>query len=82
MSAQDQGPGARDRALAAKGRLVSMVIVGTMLLWMASLWIAPRLGLPGRYAFLFDFAALAGLFWAFIVSLQIRRARKAAQADK
>lgn len=81
MSAQDdQGP--QDRALAAKGRLVSLVIVGTMVLWLLSLWIGPMLGLPGRYAFLFDFAALAGLLWALIVSLQIRRARKAARGNE
>ena len=77
MSAQKQSVEAQERALAAKGRLVSLVIVGTMLLWLASLWIAPKLGLPGRYAFLFDFAALAALFWTFIVSWQIKRARKA-----
>ncbi|MFK7879164.1 DUF5337 domain-containing protein [Roseobacter sp.] len=79
MSAQNQQTAPQDVALAAKGRRVSMVIAGTMILWLMSLWLGPKLGLPGRYAFLFDFAALAGLFWALVVSLQIRRARKAAR---
>lgn len=82
MSAQDQDRQARERALAAKGRLVSLVIVGTMVLWLLALWLGPKLGMPGRYAFLFDFAALAGLFWALVVSLQIRRARKAAHGNE
>lgn len=82
MSAQDQDRQTRERALAAKGRMVSLVIVGTMVLWLLSLWLGPKLGMPGRYAFLFDFAALAGLFWALVVSLQIRRARKHARGNE
>lgn len=82
MSAQDQDRQAQDRALAAKGRMVSLVIAGTMVLWLLALWVGPKLGLPGRYVFLFDFAALAGLFWALVVSLQIRRARKAARGNE
>ncbi|WP_299404107.1 DUF5337 domain-containing protein [uncultured Roseobacter sp.] len=82
MSAQNQPDETQEASLAAKGRLVSIVIVGTMVLWLLSLWLGPKLGLPGRYAFLFDFAALAGLFWALMVSLQIRRARKAARGNE
>ncbi|WP_298842127.1 DUF5337 domain-containing protein [uncultured Roseobacter sp.] len=82
MSAQDQGKQAQERALAARGRLVSLVIVGTMVLWLLSLWLGPMLGLPGRYALLFDSAALAGLFWALVVSLQLRRARAAARDNE
>ncbi|WP_295313634.1 DUF5337 domain-containing protein [Roseobacter sp.] len=82
MTAQNESTEERERALASKGRMVSLVIVGTMVLWMLSLWLAPMLGLPGRYAFLFDFAALAGLVWALVVSLQLRRARKDAQAKR
>ena len=81
MTSQDETRKAREQALAAKGRLVSLVILGTMVLWLTALWVGPMLGLPGRYAFLFDFAALAGLFWALVVSLQIRRARKSARDD-
>lgn len=67
----------QDRQLAARRRMVSLVIAGTMILWLVLQVVAPQLGLPGRYALLFDFAALAALFWALVVSFQIRRARKA-----
>ncbi|TMM54948.1 DUF5337 domain-containing protein [Sulfitobacter sabulilitoris] len=67
----------QDRQLAARSRMVSLVIAGTMILWLVLQVVAPQLGLPGRYALLFDFAALAALFWALVVSFQIRRARKA-----
>ncbi|AEI94470.1 MULTISPECIES: DUF5337 domain-containing protein [Roseobacter] len=82
MSAQDQTAEARDRALAKKGRMVSLVIVGTMVAWVLSLWLAPKFGLTARHAILLDFLALAALAWSFIVSLQIKRARKAAQNDR
>jgi hypothetical protein len=36
-------------------------------------------GLPGRFALLFDFAAMAALIWALVNIYQIWRAR---QADK
>ncbi len=80
MSAQDQTPEARDRALAKKGRMVSLVIAGTMIGWLIAQGLGALLGLPGRYAILFDLFALAGLFWGFVVSLQIWRARKTVRA--
>ena len=46
--------------------VVGLVIAGTMLLWIAAQWLAPQFGLPGRYALLFDFAALAALIWAMV----------------
>jgi hypothetical protein len=82
MSAQDKSAEAQERALAAKGRMVSLVIVGTMLLWLMSLWLGPRLGITTRYALLIDLFALAALFWTFIVSWQIKRARKALRESK
>ncbi|WP_300031300.1 DUF5337 domain-containing protein [uncultured Roseobacter sp.] len=82
MSAQDETARARDRALAARGRMVSLVIVGTMVLWMLSLWLAPRLGLTPRQSILIDLFALAALLWSFIVSWQLKRARRDAQADR
>ena len=77
MSAQQQTAEARERALAAKGRMVSLVIVGTMVIWVLSLWLGPRLGITTRYALLIDLLAMAALAWTFIVSWQIKRARKA-----
>jgi hypothetical protein len=82
MRAQDTSVEAQERALDAKGRMVSLVIVGTMLLWLASLWIGPRLGITNRYALLIDLFALAALLWTFIVSMQIKRARKAMRDQK
>jgi len=67
---------ATEQALARKGRVAALVIAGAMLIWLAAQWIGPQLGLAGRYALLVDFAALAAFVWAFIVALQIRRARR------
>ncbi|WP_341234372.1 DUF5337 domain-containing protein [uncultured Sulfitobacter sp.] len=66
-------------ALARKGRMVALVIAGTMLLWIALQWAAPYFGLPGRYALLFDFAALAALIWAMVNIYQMRKARTASR---
>ncbi|PTA99337.1 MULTISPECIES: DUF5337 domain-containing protein [unclassified Sulfitobacter] len=66
-------------ALARKGRMVGLVIAGTMLLWIAAQWLAPQFGLSGRYALLFDFAALAALIWAMVNIYQMRRARAASR---
>jgi len=62
--------------MARQGRIAALVIAGTMLLWLGAQWLGGWLGLPDRYAFLFDFAALAGLFWALVVTYQIWRARR------
>ena len=78
MSAQHDTVEAQERALAAKGRMVSLVIVGTMLLWLVvQFWIGPMLELTARYVLLIDLFAMAALLWSFIVSWQIKRARKA-----
>jgi len=65
-----------DKALARQGRLVALVIAGTMLLWMAAQWAGGAYGLAPRFAFLFDLAALAAFFWALVVTLQIWRKRR------
>jgi hypothetical protein len=66
----------QEQEQARQGRLVGLVIAGTMLLWMAAQWLGGALGLPARYVFLFDFAALAALFWALVVTYQIWRKRR------
>ena len=67
----------QDRAIAAKGRHISLVIAGTMLAWLAlTLIIGPAIGIPGRYALLFDFAALAGMIYALVNILQLWRLRQ------
>jgi uncharacterized membrane protein len=71
-----------DKAIARKGQSVALVIAVTMVLWIFAQWAGPALGLPGRYALLFDFAALAALFWALVVIYQIWQARRAAKASE
>ena len=73
---QGNGRAQQDEAQARNGRVVAIVIAATMILWLAAQWLGPALGLPGRYAFLFDFAAIAALIWAIVVAMQIRRARR------
>jgi hypothetical protein len=54
-----------------------------MLAWLAvQFYLGPKLGLTARYAILIDLLAMAALLWSFIVSWQIKRARKAQDADK
>lgn len=65
-----------DQVIAQKGRHVALVIAVTMLVWLALQVIAPALGLPGRFALLFDFAALAGFVYAGVNIFQIWRARQ------
>jgi hypothetical protein len=69
-------PTGMDKVVARKARLVAIVIVVTMVLWLGAQVLGSKLGLPGRYVFLFDFAALAGFFWALVVTYQIWRNRR------
>ena len=62
--------------MARQARLVAVVIAATMLLWMAGQWLGRELGWEARYVFLFDFMALAGFFWALVVTFQIWRKRR------
>ena len=64
-----------ERAFARKGQLVGIVIAVTMLAWIGLQWLGPALGMPGRFAFLIDLAALAALFWAMVLTYQMWRAR-------
>ncbi|MEM8554997.1 MAG: DUF5337 domain-containing protein [Pseudomonadota bacterium] len=65
----------RDRLAARKARLVALVMVGTMVIWMAAQLLGGALGLPSRFVFLFDFAALAAFIWSLVVTYQLWRAR-------
>lgn len=69
---RDQG----NQAMARKGRILSLVIAGTLVLWMVLQVISPMIGLPGRFALLFDFAAMAALIWALVNVFQLWRARR------
>ncbi|MEO9826571.1 MAG: DUF5337 domain-containing protein [Paracoccaceae bacterium] len=68
---------AKDQALSKQARLVSIVIAGTMIIWMAAQWLGGKLELPQHYVFLVDLFALAGFLWALIVTFQIWRKRRA-----
>jgi len=54
-----------------KARVASIVILVAMVGWMGASWIGGKIGLPIRYAFLFDFAAMAALLWAMVVLFQV-----------
>ncbi|KUJ76772.1 hypothetical protein AVO45_09700 [Ruegeria marisrubri] len=70
----------REHAIARKGRHIGLVIAVTMVAWLAlTLFIGPALELPGRFALLFDFAALAGLIYAVINIFQLWRMRQDSQ---
>lgn len=73
------GGATTEEQLARKGRVVALVIAGAMLLWLAAQFIGGAIGLPGRYALLFDFAAIAALIWALVNVFQIWRARRTTQ---
>lgn len=66
----------KNKQIAAKGRHISLVIAGTMILWIGAQFVGRQMGLPGRYALLFDFAALAALIYAGVNILQLRRMRR------
>ncbi len=71
-------PHPQEPVLARKARVAAVVMAGTALLWLGAQALGAVMGWPERYAFLFDFAALAGLFWALVVTFQIWRARQSA----
>lgn len=56
-------------------RVVALVLAGTMVLWLFAQWLGGALDLPGRFAILFDFAALAAFGWALMVTFRIWRKR-------
>jgi len=64
-----------NRRLARQARLVAIVIAVAMVAWMAAQWLGGKLGWDPRYAFLFDFAAMAAFAWGLIVTWQIWRRR-------
>ncbi|MBC6438795.1 MAG: DUF5337 domain-containing protein [Rhodobacteraceae bacterium] len=57
-------------------RLVAIVMALAMVLWMGAQVLGGQLGLPVRYVFLFDLAAIAALVWALIVTYQVHKARR------
>jgi len=67
----------KEQAIARKGRHIGVVIAVTMLLWLAmTLFIGPALELPGRFALLFDFAAIAAFIYSGVNIFQLWRMRQ------
>ncbi|NVO54658.1 DUF5337 domain-containing protein [Rhodobacteraceae bacterium B1Z28] len=70
----------KEQAIARKGRHIGLVIAVTTVIWLAmTMFIGPALKLPGRYALLFDFAALAGFIYAGVNIFQLWRMRQDSQ---
>ena len=57
-------------------RLASYVMLASVVVLMGGSWLGGQLGLPVRYAFLFDFIALAGFAFAMITLFRVWRARQ------
>ncbi len=57
-------------------RLASYVMLASVAVLMGGSWVGGQLGLPVRYAFLFDFMALAGFAFAMITLFRVWRARQ------
>lgn len=66
----------QDKIIARKGRHVAIVIAVSMVLWLGAQWLGQAMGLPGRFALLFDLAAMAALIYAMVNIYQIWRARQ------
>ena len=56
--------------------MASLVIAGSMIIWLIAQWVGPQVGLAGNYAILIDLFVLAALFWALVVAAQIWRKRR------
>ncbi len=69
-----------NKAMARKSRHISLVIAGSMVLWLViQFFVGPAVGLPGRFALLLDFAVLAALVYAGVNIVQLRRMRRASK---
>jgi len=57
-------------------KLASYVMLVSVVVLMGGSWLGGQLGLPVRYAFLFDLIAMAGFAFAMIVLFRVWRARQ------
>ncbi|WP_102108181.1 DUF5337 family protein [Oceaniglobus roseus] len=65
-----------DRSLARQQRLAGFVIAGTMLGWLLIQGAGAQGMIPVRFTFLADFAALAAMVWALVVTFRVWRKRR------
>ena len=62
---------------ASQARLAGLVMAVTMLLWLGLQVAGSRLGWAGKYAYLFDLAAIAAFIWSLAVTFRLWRRRRA-----
>lgn len=63
-------------ATARQARLAGIVMATAMVLWVAANVIGRALGLPGRFAVLFDLMALGAFIWGLAVTFRIWQKRR------
>ena len=59
-----------------QGRLIALIIAGSVLFWSVLQGAAPFLGISARYMLLIDFFTLATLAWAMISLYKIVKSRR------
>ena len=59
-----------------QGRLIALIIAGSVLFWSLVQGVAPSLGISARYMLLIDFFTLAALVWAMISLYIMVRSRR------
>lgn len=59
-----------------QAKLASYVILASVMVLMGGSWLGGQLGLPVRYAFLFDLIAMAGFAFAMFTLFRVWRARQ------
>ena len=59
-----------------QGRLIALIIDGSVLFWSVLQGAAPSLGISARYMLLIDFFTLAALAWAMILLYRTVKARR------
>ena len=66
----------QEMATARQARLAGIVMAAAMALWLGANVLGRELGLPGRYAVLFDLMALGAFIWALAVTFRIWQRRR------
>ncbi len=66
-----------DLRLTRQIRRAAIVMAATMVIWMGAQFLGGQLGLPVRFVFLFDIAAMAALVWALVVTYWVWKERRA-----
>ena len=59
-----------------QGRLIALIIAGSVLFWSVLQGAGPSLGISARYMLLIDFFTLAALVWTLILLYKIVRSRQ------